>query len=156
MINFITKFRFLCPPPSTLLSGTASWWTKNNSTNALNPPNLVVHISGEKTSQNGVLEWYNTSTGAMLDNSASIIAVNNGDTNLSGNCVSKHLHINDADEKRKRVEVLVKINLANGIHLGTLASKGIKVISKPSKKRQSVKNMERKFFNNLKKIITQM
>jgi hypothetical protein len=63
---------------------------------------------------------------------------------MSGNCVSKHLHINDADEKRKRVEVLVKINLANGIYLGTLASKGIKVISKPSKKRQSVKNMERK------------
>lgn len=140
--SYGTEKRFLCPPPSTLLSGTASWWTKNNSSATLNPPSLVVHISGEKTSQNGVLEWYNTSSSTILDNSSAVIAANNGDTNLSGNCVSKHLHINDADEKRKRVEVLVKINLANGIHLGTLASKGIKVISKPSKKRQSVKNME--------------
>ncbi|KAL0090379.1 hypothetical protein J3Q64DRAFT_1407158 [Phycomyces blakesleeanus] len=60
----------------------------------------------------------------------------------AGKNVSKHLFINDADEKRKRVECLVKIQLANGLMLGTLASKGIKVISKPSKKRQSVKNME--------------
>jgi hypothetical protein len=64
-------------------------------------------------------------------------------TGVTANCVSKHLHINDADEKRKRVEVLVKITLGNGNLLGTLASKGIKVISKPSKKRQSVKNIER-------------
>lgn len=134
----------MCPPPSTVLSGTSSWWTKSAST--LNPPSLVVHISGEKTSQNGVIEWYNTTTGTILDNSSSVAFANNGDTTMSGNCVSKQLHINDADEKRKRVEVLVKINLANGVYLGTLASKGIKVISKPSKKRQSVKNMERKFY----------
>ncbi|KAI8377486.1 uncharacterized protein BYT42DRAFT_346101 [Radiomyces spectabilis] len=64
------------------------------------------------------------------------------ETLAAGKCVSKHLYINDADEKRKRVECLVRIQLANGLTLGTLASKGIKVISKPSKKRQSVKNME--------------
>ncbi|KAI8980825.1 hypothetical protein BDB01DRAFT_795730 [Pilobolus umbonatus] len=60
----------------------------------------------------------------------------------AGKCVSKHLYINDADEKRKRVECLIRVQLANGLPLGILASKGIKVISKPSKKRQSVKNME--------------
>lgn len=136
----------MCPPPSTVLSGTSSWWSRNLADTKLNTPSLVVHISGEKTSQNGVIEWYNTTTGSLLDTSCAVNSANNGDTNLSGNCVSKHLHINDADEKRKRVEVLVKINLGNGIHLGTFASKGIKVISKPSKKRQSVKNMERKFF----------
>lgn len=64
----------------------------------------------------------------------------------AGKCVSKHLFINDADEKRKRVECMIKIQLANGFPLGTLASKGIKVISKPSKKRQSVKNMECKYY----------
>jgi hypothetical protein len=58
-----------------------------------------------------------------------------------GRCVSKQLFINDADEKRKRVECLVKIQI-HGQWMGTLAGKGIKVISKPSKKRQSVKNME--------------
>ncbi|KAI9267252.1 hypothetical protein EDC94DRAFT_602740 [Helicostylum pulchrum] len=140
--SYGTEKRFLCPPPSTVLSGTSSWWSRNLSDTKLNAPSLVVHISGEKTSQNGVIEWYNTTTGSLLDTSCAVNSANNGDTNLSGNCVSKHLHINDADEKRKRVEVLVKINLGNGIHLGTFASKGIKVISKPSKKRQSVKNME--------------
>ncbi|KAI8098199.1 beta-trefoil DNA-binding domain-containing protein [Gilbertella persicaria] len=60
----------------------------------------------------------------------------------SGKSVSKHLYINDADEKRKRVEAIVRIQLANGLQLGAFTSKGIKVISKPSKKRQSAKNME--------------
>lgn len=88
---------------------------------------MTIQISGEQQTnkQTGVLEW--TEDAAV------------------GKCVSKHLHISDADEKRKRVEVLVKMQLANGVSLGTLASKGIKVISKPSKKRQSVKNMECEF-----------
>lgn len=143
----------MCPPPSTLLSGN-TWWTKTST--VFHPPNLIVQISGEKTSQNGVIEWYDTTTGHLLENTSSTTnfvsqLIQEGNTTMSGNCVSKQLHINDADEKRKRVEVLVKIHLANGIYLGTLASKGIKVISKPSKKRQSVKNMERKVF--LKKFI---
>lgn len=153
--------RFLCPPPTTVLSG-ASWWTSDpsaagndkdsflhhhsNATNiTLSPPKLTVHISGETTSQSGVVEWH-APNGSILDASSAASAASNAamsnDTTLSGKCVSKHLHINDADEKRKRVEVLVKMQLGNGLQLGTLASKGIKVISKPSKKRQSVKNME--------------
>ena len=111
----------------------------------MTPPKLTIHISGEQTSQQGVLEWY-APNGTVLDGSSSAAAANNaaasGDSTMSAKCVSKHLHINDADEKRKRVEVLVKMQLGNGLQLGTLASKGIKVISKPSKKRQSVKNME--------------
>ncbi|CEP06970.1 hypothetical protein [Parasitella parasitica] len=138
--SYGTEKRFLCPPPSTVLSG-ASWHTTNPTT-ALSskplPPNLVVQISGEKTSQNGVIEWHN-STNTVIDANS----IMPGDTvGVTGNCVSKQLHINDADEKRKRVEVYVKVSLGNGIHLGSFASKGIKVISKPSKKRQSVKNME--------------
>jgi hypothetical protein len=64
------------------------------------------------------------------------------ETLAGGRCVLKRLYINDADEKRKKVECLVKVQLANGLMLGTLSSRGIKVISKPSKKRQSVKNVE--------------
>lgn len=59
-----------------------------------------------------------------------------------GKCVLRQLYISDTDEKRKRVECLVRIKLANGTLVGTLASEGIKVISKPSKKRQSIKNTE--------------
>ncbi|KAF7725584.1 hypothetical protein EC973_009539 [Apophysomyces ossiformis] len=108
---------------------------------SLSAPKLTIHISGEATNQTGALEWY-TSSGSILDSSASSHAAMMGDSNVVAKCVSKQLHINDADDKRKRVEVLVNVQLGNGVHFGTLASKGIKVISKPSKKRQSVKNIE--------------
>ncbi|KAL0096162.1 hypothetical protein J3Q64DRAFT_1668885 [Phycomyces blakesleeanus] len=61
---------------------------------------------------------------------------------LMGRCVSKQLFITDADEKRKRVECVFKINLGNGLPLGAMSSRPIKVISKPSKKKQSPRNAE--------------
>jgi hypothetical protein len=141
--SYGTEKRFLCPPPATIMKGT-NWWTsdkltdKNTSSlfhspsNALQSPKLTIHISGETIQQTGVIEWQ-TSSGNMIDNNAQ---------KVFGRCISKQLYINDADEKRKRVEVLAKIQLGNGSNLGTFSSKGIKVISKPSKKRQSAKNME--------------
>jgi hypothetical protein len=141
---------FLCPPPTTHLIG-GSWWTQQMSDKDSGPesppsvtvsaPSMTVCISGESTSHKGNLEWH-APNGSVMDSSSVITTPS--DPVVSGKCVSKQLYINDADEKRKRVECLVKIQLANGFNLGTLASKGIKVISKPSKKRQSVKNMERK------------
>ncbi|KAM3589377.1 hypothetical protein VKS41_000244 [Umbelopsis sp. WA50703] len=146
--SYGTEKRFLCPPPTTHLIG-GSWWTQQASDHENSPdsppsvtvsaPNMTVCISGESTSQKGNLEWH-APNGSVMDSSSVITTPN--DPVVSGKCVSKQLYINDADEKRKRVECLVKIQLANGFNLGTLASKGIKVISKPSKKRQSVKNME--------------
>ena len=148
---YLLIVRFLCPPPTTILSGSC-WWASDRQEGpqgfypgALAPPKLTIHISGEANSQSGVLEWY-SADGNILDANSSAAAAASGDTSMCGKCVSKHLHINDADEKRKRVEVMVKMQLGNGLQLGTLASKGIKVISKPSKKRQSVKNMECKCF----------
>jgi hypothetical protein len=102
----------------------------------------MIQISGETTQQAGTLEWstlpppvlptsFTASDGGFLHSSSTV-----------GKCVSKHLHINDADEKRKRVQVMVNIQLANQENIGTFASKGIKVISKPSKKRQSLKNID--------------
>ncbi|RCI05869.1 hypothetical protein CU098_013374, partial [Rhizopus stolonifer] len=133
--SYGTEKRFLCPPPSTIFSG-ASWHTNSPSSAKPLSPNVVVHISGEKTSQNGMIEWQNNENHNVPFVGDTVAA------GVTGYCVSKHLHINDADEKRKRVEVLVKVSLGNSVQLGTFASKGIKVISKPSKKRQSVKNME--------------
>ncbi|GAN11150.1 LAG1-DNAbind-domain-containing protein [Mucor ambiguus] len=155
--SYGTEKRFLCPPPTTILKG-ANWWTNSsNGNNTLDKPNLLsepkkasffqspsqtlsspkltIHISGETINQTGVLEW-STANGTIVDTAAC------ANTSVSGRCVSKQLYINDADEKRKRVEVLAKIQLGNGLQLGTFPSKGIKVISKPSKKRQSIKNME--------------
>ncbi|GAA5801505.1 hypothetical protein HPULCUR_006953 [Helicostylum pulchrum] len=160
--SYGTEKRFLCPPPTTVLKG-ANWWTNTTTTtcsdkpnlqtepkkpsqffqsppNVLSSPKLTIHISGETINQTGVLEWQ-TPSGTIIDNS--IAAANNAsNSSITGRCVSKQLYINDADEKRKRVEVLAKIQLGNGLQLGTFPSKGIKVISKPSKKRQSIKNME--------------
>lgn len=87
---------------------------------------ISVSASGE-TKSNSIDDWYRNSKRETL---------------AGGRCVLKRLYINDADEKRKKVECLIKVQLANGLMLGTLSSRGIKVISKPSKKRQSVKNIE--------------
>ncbi|CAG8531026.1 6847_t:CDS:2 [Diversispora eburnea] len=140
--SYGTEKRFLCPPPTTLILGT-NWWspTPNNlnhsttTSTTYSPPKISVGISGEQGHQSGILEWISPSGNPLDPNSCSEMA-------FSGKCVSKHLYINDADEKRKRVEVLVNIQSPMGHNFGTFASKPIKVISKPSKKRQSVKNME--------------
>lgn len=131
----------------------------------LGPPKLSITISGENSTQGGQVEWY-TVSGATVGQTGHFkpptkqesttrfrssesrhppVELYNNDAHeplAAGKSVSKHLYINDADEKRKRVECLIKLKLANGIQMSTIASKPIKVISKPSKKRQSVKNME--------------
>ncbi|KAJ2723633.1 hypothetical protein GGI07_002515 [Coemansia sp. Benny D115] len=65
-----------------------------------------------------------------------------GDT-ITGRFVAKQLFINDVDEKRKRVSVKVRLHDPTGqVVLNEFFSQPIKVISKPSKKRQSVKNVD--------------
>ncbi|KAJ1948528.1 hypothetical protein FBU59_001552, partial [Linderina macrospora] len=61
----------------------------------------------------------------------------------TGRYVAKQLFINDVDEKRKKVAVKVRLHDQSGqVVLGSFDSKPIKVISKPSKKRQSSKNTD--------------
>ncbi|CAG8524542.1 15325_t:CDS:2 [Funneliformis caledonium] len=145
--SYGTEKRFLCPPPTTLILGS-NWWSPSphnhnvgpsSTSTTFSPPKISVGISGEQGHQQGILEWISPSGNPLDPNSCSEMA-------FSGKCVSKHLYINDADEKRKRVEVLVNIQSPMGHNFGTFASKPVKVISKPSKKRQSVKNMECKYF----------
>ncbi|KAJ2104062.1 hypothetical protein IW146_008727, partial [Coemansia sp. RSA 922] len=62
---------------------------------------------------------------------------------ITGRYVAKQLFINDVDEKRKRVAVKVRLHDPSGqVVLNEFESRPIKVISKPSKKRQSVKNID--------------
>lgn len=150
--------RFLCPPPMVLLIGS-SWWNacptieggtlphrfgSSDTATTLIPPRVNIGMSGEAATQDGALEWA-TSSGRLIDvgNPSSEMAV-------SGRCIGKNLYITDVDEKRRSCETLVTVSVpgmsANSpVLLGTFASKPVKIISKPSKKRQSNRNTDCKF-----------
>lgn len=124
-------------------------------------------MSGETSEiQEGQVDWFsasgtvvgqtgfrtNTGSGSgsgrmkSIDKSNSTIRdwyrIPNNDPLAGGKCVLRQLYINDADEKRKRVECVARIQFGDGTPCGTISSKPIKVISKPSKKRSNVKNTE--------------
>lgn len=121
-----------------------SWWSdvvRRGEEPKMCPPRVVVSISGEPAPQEGSIEW----TGAA----GKAFDVNDPPTGTTyiGRCVGKQLFISDVDEKKKKVEALVKIMAPASDDeperiIGTFPSRPIKVISKPSKKRQSAKNLE--------------
>ena len=121
-----------------------SWWSDVNRRGEepkLCPPRVVISISGEPAPQEGSIEW-TTATGKAFDVSDPPTG-----TTYIGRCVGKQLFISDVDEKKKKVEALVKIMAPSSDDepervIGTFPSRPIKVISKPSKKRQSAKNLE--------------
>ncbi|KAF7306055.1 J-kappa-recombination signal binding protein [Mycena chlorophos] len=118
--SYGTEKRFLCPPPTAIMIGN-SWWNevaRRGDEPKLCPPRVLISISGEPLPQEGSIEW-----------------------------TSKQLFISDVDEKKKKVEALVRITAPATDEdperiIGTFPSRPIKVISKPSKKRQSAKNLE--------------
>lgn len=122
-----------------------SWWSdcfRRGEETKLAPPRAVISISGEASPQDGAVEWTATSGKSFH------VSDPPSGTTYIGRCVGKQLFISDVDEKRKKVEALVKIMAPASDDdpdrvIGTFSSRPIKVISKPSKKRQSAKNLER-------------
>ncbi|KAG8950977.1 hypothetical protein FRC03_012676 [Tulasnella sp. 419] len=145
--SYGTEKRFLCPPPTAMLLGN-SWWSENRRGDIV-PPKAVISISGEPSPLESLTEW-STPAGKNFDvNDPPLAARENGTTTYMGRCIGKQLFISDVDERKKKVEALVKITVpadeAEGEPerlLGVFPSRPIKVISKPSKKRQSAKNLE--------------
>lgn len=141
VIDFL--LRFLCPPPTAIMIGN-SWWTdviRRGEDPKLCPPRVVISISGEPVPQEGSIEW-TSSSGKAFDTSDPPTG-----TTYIGRCVGKQLFISDVDEKKKKVEALVKVTAPASDDepekvIGIFPSRPIKVISKPSKKRQSAKNLE--------------
>ncbi|KZT10953.1 LAG1-DNAbind-domain-containing protein [Laetiporus sulphureus 93-53] len=141
--SYGTEKRFLCPPPTAIMIGN-SWWSdvmRRGEEPKLCPPRVVVSISGEPAPQESTIEWTGA-TGKTFD-----VSDPPSGTTYLGRCVGKQLYISDVDEKKKKVEALVKIMAPSAEDepervIGTFPSRPIKVISKPSKKRQSAKNLE--------------
>ncbi|KAE9411288.1 LAG1-DNAbind-domain-containing protein [Gymnopus androsaceus JB14] len=141
--SYGTEKRFLCPPPTAIMIGN-SWWSdvhRRGEDPKICPPRVVISISGEPAPQEGSIEWTGSS-GKSFD-----ISDPPSGTTYIGRCVGKQLFISDVDEKKKKVEALVKIMAPSADDepervIGVFPSRPIKVISKPSKKRQSAKNLE--------------
>lgn len=140
-----------------------TWWTESAlGRDDRRAPRVTVSISGESTPPESTVEWTSTSGKPVELGEAppepspfmqdDISNFQNGaqlkppTQTYIGRAVGKQLFI--SDERQKKVEALVKI-VAQGTEeepervIGVFPSKPIKVISKPSKKRQSAKNMER-------------
>uniref|UniRef100_A0A3B5L0J1 Recombination signal binding protein for immunoglobulin kappa J region n=1 Tax=Xiphophorus couchianus TaxID=32473 RepID=A0A3B5L0J1_9TELE len=114
--------RFFCPPPCVYLMG--SGWKKKK----------------EQMERDGCNEHESQP--------CAFIGIGNSDQemqqlNLEGKnyCTAKTLYISDSD-KRKHFMLSVKMFYGNSADIGVFLSKRIKVISKPSKKKQSLKNAD--------------
>ncbi|XP_063489623.1 recombining binding protein suppressor of hairless-like protein isoform X5 [Symphalangus syndactylus] len=124
-----TWTRFFCPPPCVYLSGPG-WRVK--------PGQDQAHQAGETGP---------TVCGYMGLDSASGSAAETQKLNFEQQPDSrefgcaKTLYISDAD-KRKHFRLVLRLVLRGGRELGTFHSRLIKVISKPSQKKQSLKNTD--------------
>merc|ERR1711899_114600 len=115
--------RFFCPPPCVYLYGDG-WRRKREE----------MQRAGE------------SEQGSQL---CAFIGIGNSDhqdmqqLDLNGKhyCAAKTLFISDSD-KRKHFMLSLKMFYGNGADIGVFQSKRIKVISKPSKKKQSLKNAD--------------
>ncbi|KAM9398626.1 recombining binding protein suppressor of hairless-like isoform 3-T3 [Salvelinus alpinus] len=114
--------RFFCPPPCIYLMGCG--WKKKS----------------EEMEREGCSE--------QEAQPCAFIGIGNSDQemqqlNIEGKdfCTAKTLYISDSD-KRKHFMLSVKMFYGNSTDIGVFLSKRIKVISKPSKKKQSLKNAD--------------
>ncbi|XP_045569568.1 recombining binding protein suppressor of hairless-like [Salmo salar] len=117
--------RFFCPPPCIYLMGCG--WKKKT----------------EEMEREGCSE--------QEAQPCAFIGIGNSDQemqqlNIEGKdfCTAKTLYISDSD-KRKHFMLSVKMFYGNSTDIGVFLSKRIKVISKPSKKKQSLKNADREY-----------
>jgi len=114
--------RFFCPPPCIYLSGCG--WSRKRS-------ELLSLGESEQGSQ----------LCAFIGIGSADQDMQQLDINNKQYCAAKTLFISDTD-KRKHFCLNLKMFYANGLEIGSFSSRNIKVISKPSKKKQSIKNSD--------------
>lgn len=114
--------RFFCPPPCIYLLGGG--WKRRQE-------RMLSEGESEQSSQ----------LCAFIGIGSSEQDMQQLDFTNRNYCAAKTLFISDSD-KRKHFMLSVKMFYANGEDLGVFHSRRIKVISKPSKKKQSLKNTD--------------
>ncbi|XP_065547447.1 recombining binding protein suppressor of hairless-like protein isoform X5 [Lathamus discolor] len=121
--------RFFCPPPCVYLSGPG-WKLKQEQMKARDPGDAGFRVCGYMGLD---------SMGSSLMETQKLSFEEQPDAKGFG--CAKALYISDAD-KRKHFRLVLKLFFSNGQEIGTFHSKLIKVISKPSQKKQSLKNTD--------------
>uniref|UniRef100_A0A7M4FYK8 Recombination signal binding protein for immunoglobulin kappa J region like n=1 Tax=Crocodylus porosus TaxID=8502 RepID=A0A7M4FYK8_CROPO len=118
--------RFFCPPPCVYLTGPG-WKLKQEQvkgkSRTIAAPLFPISRTRHRVGKIGVNSYLETQK-----------------LNFEEHC-AKALYISDAD-KRKHFRLVLKLFFSNGQEIGTFHSKLIKVISKPSQKKQSLKNTD--------------
>ena len=127
--------RFFCPPPCVYLHGKG-WLGKQREIEQ----QLRLRLT-DRTMKSSSSTYDNGEVHAFIGIGS--ISQEMQKLNLEGKhfCAAKTLYISDSD-KRKHFTLNVKMFYGNGESLGTFESKTLKVISKPSKKKQSLKNAD--------------
>ncbi|NXV50940.1 RBPJL protein, partial [Uria aalge] len=121
--------RFFCPPPCVYLSGPG-WKLKQEQIKASDLGEAGFRVCGYMGLD---------SMGSSLMETQKLSFEEQPDAKGFG--CAKALYISDAD-KRKHFRLVLKLFFSNGQEIGTFHSKLIKVISKPSQKKQSLKNTD--------------
>ncbi|NWQ82361.1 RBPJL protein, partial [Columbina picui] len=124
--------RFFCPPPCVYLSGPG-WKLKQEQIKAGDLGEASFRVCGYMGLD---------SMGSSLMETQKLSFEEQPDAKGFG--CAKALYISDAD-KRKHFRLVLKLFFSNGQEIGTFHSKMIKVISKPSQKKQSLKNTDRTY-----------
>ncbi|XP_030067250.1 recombining binding protein suppressor of hairless-like protein [Microcaecilia unicolor] len=121
--------RFFCPPPCIYLSGSG-WKLKQEQFQAGGMEDLGYKVCGYM-GLDGMGTSHTETQKLSFEEQADC---------KKFSC-AKALYISDAD-KRKHFQLILKLYFSNGQEIGTFYSKMIKVISKPSQKKQSLKNAD--------------
>ncbi|XP_034023422.1 recombining binding protein suppressor of hairless-like protein [Thalassophryne amazonica] len=121
--------RFFCPPPCVYISGHG-WRVLQDHLKAAGYGDSVYGVSGYMCLD---------STGHSQMDAFKLVFDEQPDSSLFA--CAKSLFISDQD-KRKHFRLLLRLFLGNRQEVGLFQSRMIKVISKPSQKRQSMKNAD--------------